>query len=121
MSVRVLDAPSTTPSEHTPRAAARPLTSPIRARARAALVTHPLPHAGSRARTPCPLLPHVSHPPTHPPPPSGTIPACLSNFTNLEWLWLQDNSLRGTIPESLCTIGPSLIYLTFNFNELTGA
>ena len=57
----------------------------------------------------------------HPPPPSGTIPACLSNFTNLNYLDLTTNSLRGTIPESLCTIGPSLIRLLLYENELTGA
>ena len=58
--------------------------------------------------------------PTRPPPPSGTIPACLSNFTNLEVLQLNRNSLRGTIPESLCTIGPSLSYLDLAINKLTG-
>ena len=61
------------------------------------------------------------HPHTHPPAASGTIPACLSNFTNLEWLALDGNSLRGTIPESLCTIGPFLIHLDLDTNELTGA
>ena len=60
-------------------------------------------------------------PSTHPPPPPGTIPACLSNFTNLHWLELQENSLRGTIPESLCTIGPSLTHLNLLDNKLTGA
>ena len=58
--------------------------------------------------------------PTHPPPPSGTIPACLSNFTNLKYLLLSTNSLRGTIPESLCTIGPSLTQLVLAVNNLTG-
>ena len=59
--------------------------------------------------------------PPYPPPPSGTIPACLSNLANLEYLQLQVNSLRGTIPESLCTIGPSLTDLYLAINKLTGA
>ena len=62
----------------------------------------------------------LTHPST-PPPPSGTIPACLSNFTNLDWLELWGNSLRGTIPESLCTIGPSFTILDLSLNKLTGA
>ena len=68
-----------------------------------------------------PHLPHASHPPTHPPPPSGTIPACLSNLTNLDTLTLNQNSLIGTIPESLCTIDSSLKILWLYANKLTGA
>ena len=70
-----------------------------------------------------PALPAPScrTPLTHPPPPPGTIPACLSNLANLEYLFLDTNSLRGTIPESLCTIGPSLTDLALAINELTGA
>ena len=65
--------------------------------------------------------PSCRTPLTHPPPPSGTIPACLSSFTNLVYLNLQQNSLRGTIPESLCMIGPFLNQLGLYVNELTGA
>ena len=34
---------------------------------------------------------------------------------------LPGNQLYGTIPESLCNIGPSLTYLILDTNELTGA
>ena len=76
---------------------------------------------GAEPALPAPSCRTPLTPTTHPPPPSGTIPACLSNFTNLEWLELQENSLRGTIPESLCTIGPSLTLLYLYTNELSGA
>ena len=49
------------------------------------------------------------------------MPACLNNLTNLEDLDLSTNSLRGTTPESLCMIAPSLNLLGLNANELTGA
>ena len=76
---------------------------------------------GAEPALPAPFPAARLPPLTHPPPPSGTIPACLSNFTNLYWLELQENSLRGTIPESLCTIGPSLTDLSLSVNELSGA
>ena len=76
---------------------------------------------GAEPALPAPSCRTLSPPPTHPPPPPGTIPACLSNLTNLEYLELDDNQLYGTIPESLCMIGPSLIYLLLYENKLTGA
>ena len=49
------------------------------------------------------------------------MPPCLGNLTSLEELALNGNHLRGPVPESLCQIGPSLILLYLNGNELTGA
>ena len=51
----------------------------------------------------------------------GTIPDCIgTELTSLEKLELQHNSLDSTIPESLCEIGESLIYLYLYSNALTG-
>ena len=67
------------------------------------LLTHPLP---------CPRAPRLHQ---------GSVPLCLGNLTSLEDLQLSGNHLRGPVPESLCQIGPSLIYLLLFDNELTGA
>ena len=60
-------------------------------------------------------------PPPLPPTAEGTIPDCIgSDLTSLEWLSLNTNDLHGTIPESLCLIGDSLVYLLLYENDLSG-
>ena len=52
---------------------------------------------------------------------SGTIPDCLGE--NQRWLStisLEHNDLHGTIPESLCLIGDSLVALVLYENDLSG-
>ena len=60
-------------------------------------------------------------PPLPPPTAEGTIPDCIgSDLTSLERLELSTNDLHGTIPESLCLIGDSLVYLVLYENTLSG-
>ena len=60
-------------------------------------------------------------PPPPPPTAKGTIPDCFgSDLTRLEVLELDTNDLHGTIPESLCLIGDSLVHLNLYENDLSG-
>ena len=53
---------------------------------------------------------------------TGTIPAELSTMTNLERLWIYDNSLTGTIPVELSAMTTnSYISIQLHQNSLTGS
>ena len=66
------------------------------------------------------LLTHLLPSPPAPRLHQGSVPPCLGNLTSLEWLELNSNDLHGTIPESLCLIGDTLVYLVLYQNDLSG-
>jgi hypothetical protein len=50
---------------------------------------------------------------------AGHLPSSISNFTQLEFFLLYDNSISGPIPKSICAL-TSLLDFDFGENSLTG-